>query len=85
VLLDSRASYFSIAQHQWGSASALQTEVRTGDSVRGAATAESYRRSMGLVTPAAQQVTIGWVLRGSQATTRVVDRRPGVGRLRRRS
>jgi hypothetical protein len=51
VLLDNRASYSSIAQHQWGSASALRTEVRTGDSVGGAA--ESYRRSMGLVTPTA--------------------------------
>jgi hypothetical protein len=51
VLLDNRASYSSIAQHQWGSASALRMEVRTGDSVGGAA--ESYRRSMGLVTPTA--------------------------------
>jgi hypothetical protein len=35
VLLDNMASYsFSIARRQWGSASALRTEVGTTDSVR---------------------------------------------------
>jgi hypothetical protein len=43
VLLDSMASYSSISQRQWESASALRTEVGTGDSVRGAAAAESCR------------------------------------------
>jgi hypothetical protein len=58
VLFDSMALYSSIAWHQWGSPSALQIEVETGDSVKGAAaTAESYEQSMGLVTLAAQQMT----------------------------
>jgi hypothetical protein len=65
MLLDSRASYSSIVQCQWGSTSALQAEVGTRDNVRGAAAVESCRRSMGLVTSAARRVTIGWVLRGS--------------------
>jgi hypothetical protein len=67
VLLDNRASYSSIARHQSGSVSALRTEVGTGDNVRGVATAESCRRSMGLVTLAARWVAIGWVLWGSRA------------------
>jgi hypothetical protein len=70
VLLNNRASYSSIARRQWGSASALRTEVGTGDSVGGAATVESYRRSTGLVTPAAQRVTIGWVLQGHKPRRR---------------
>jgi fructose-1,6-bisphosphatase len=53
MLLDSRASYSSIVQCQWGSVSALWTEVRAGDSVGGAAAVESCRQSIGLVTPAA--------------------------------
>jgi hypothetical protein len=36
-----------------GSVSALRTEVRTGDNVKGAAVVESCRRSTGLVTLAA--------------------------------
>jgi hypothetical protein len=44
---------------QWGSTSALQTEVEIGE-----AAAESCRRSTSLVTSAARQVTIGCVLRG---------------------
>jgi hypothetical protein len=54
VLLDSRASYSSIARCQWGSTSALWTEVGTRDSAGGVAAAtDSCRRSMDLVTPAA--------------------------------
>jgi hypothetical protein len=67
VLLDSRASYSTIARHRWGSVSALQTEVRTRDSVGGAAAAKSCKRSTGLVTVAARQVTIVWVLWVSRA------------------
>jgi hypothetical protein len=48
-----------------GSVSAPRIEVGTGDSVGGAAAAESCRRSTGLVTLAARRVTIGWVLQGS--------------------
>jgi hypothetical protein len=66
VLLDSSASYSSIARRQWGSVSTLQTEVGTGDRVRGGAAAESCRQSTGLVTPAAHRVTIRWVLRGHE-------------------
>jgi hypothetical protein len=69
MLLDSRASYSSIARRQWGSVSVLRTVVGTGDSVGGAAAVENCRRSTGLVTSAAQRVTIGWVLWGSRATT----------------
>jgi hypothetical protein len=38
-----QASYSSIARRQWGSVSALRTEVGTENSVRGAAAAESCR------------------------------------------
>jgi hypothetical protein len=32
--------YSSIVRRQWGSTSALQIEVKTGDNIRGAATTE---------------------------------------------
>jgi hypothetical protein len=71
VELDSRVSYVSsIARRQWGSASTLQTEVGTEDSVGGVAVAaKSCRQSTGMVTPATRRVTIRCVLWGSRATT----------------
>jgi hypothetical protein len=52
VLLDNIASYSSIARCQWESASALQTEVETGDRAGEAAATKSCRWSTSMVTSA---------------------------------
>jgi hypothetical protein len=43
VLMESRASYSSIARCQWGSTKVLRIEVWAGDNVRGAVVTESCR------------------------------------------
>jgi hypothetical protein len=57
-----------IAQRQWGSASAAQTEEGIGEASGGVAVVSVARisRSTGRRTPATRRVTIGWMCSRSQ-------------------